>query len=49
MTKNSVSSKIRRIINHPLNMVAAYSPIEMNAPREAANKSTMGTEEREYG
>jgi len=49
MTKNSVSSKIRRIINDPHNMVAAYSPIEMNAPREAARKSTMGNEEREYG
>lgn len=48
MTKNSVSSKIRRIINDPLNTVAAYSPIEMEAPKEAANKSTMGSEEREY-
>ena len=48
MTKNSVSSKIRRIINDPLNMVAAYSPVDMDAPQEAASRSTMGSAEREY-
>lgn len=48
MTKNSVSSKINRIINDPLNMVAAYSPIEMDDPKEAASKSTLGNAERNY-
>lgn len=42
MIKNSVSSKIFRIINDPVNMVSAYSPIEMNEPQEAAQKSSAG-------
>lgn len=48
MMKNSVSSKIYRIINDPANMVSAYSPIEMNEPQAAAALSESGREAKEY-
>lgn len=48
MMKNSVSSKIYRIINDPANMVSAYSPIEMNEPQAAAELSASGREAKEY-
>lgn len=48
MMKNSVSSKIYRIINDPANMVSAYSPIEMNEPQAAAELSVSGQEAKEY-
>lgn len=48
MMKNSVSSKIYRIINDPANMVSAYSPIEMNEPQAAAELSVSGREAKEY-
>lgn len=48
MMKNSVSSKIYRIINDPANMVSAYSPIEMNEPQAAAELSESGKEAKEY-
>ena len=48
MTKNSFSSKTYRIINNPSNIVAAFSPVEMNEPRAAAELSKSGKESESF-
>lgn len=48
MTKNSVTSKMFMVANLPENTYAAYSPINMGESKEAATKSLMGSEEKNY-
>ena len=44
--RNSVSSKIYRLINDLKNFVSATSPVDMDAPQEAAKTSEAGKEAR---
>ena len=47
-TKNFISSHIQTVIQSPVNMIQAYSPIEMEMFRKAADNSPKGNQSTKY-